>query len=241
MSASHARRFCRIQPGSNRGRRAVQPGPILAAVACNGPHVLQVSSVCVYAPGYNAPCHEDNGHAGEPVGANNGYAWAKRMGERVVQWLPDLDHRVVIVRPSNIYGPRDYVDEKAHVIPALIRKVCTSPTIPTTPILVHGTGDEQREFIYVTDVVDGMLYALAHGEHRGIYNLGSRYVVSIRDLLSAIQGLCATRYRVQYQDGDAGDNRRWSDTTRMDDLGWTAPTRLTDGLQETIAWYRSTL
>lgn len=213
----------------------LQTAPILAAAALGVPHVLQVSSVCVYAPEHNHPAQEAYGHAGEPHPANSGYAWSKRMGERAVAWA-GLSH-AVIVRPSNIYGPRDYFDERAHVIPALIKKALDDETIR-----VNGSGHERREFIYVDDVARGMLVALERGQHGAAYNLGTdgETCVSIRWLLSLIQDATGTRDKnVQFaSDYDPGDPARRSDCAAIRALGWQHEVSLTEGLRRTVEWYR---
>lgn len=219
--------------GENLRLQMVAP---LAAAQMKVPRFLQVSSVCVYAPEHNHPCLEEFGHAGEPVAANAGYSWSKRMGERMAQWA-HLEH-LVIVRPSNIYGPGDYFDDKAHVIPALIKKAL-DPACEA--VHLHGSGTEVREFLYVEDVARGMAHALLHGMPGAVYNLGTngRTAVSIhvlaRQILNAAQ---VQKPIVTHPDADSGDVSRWSDCTRIESLGWRAETELQAGLAETIRWYR---
>jgi len=212
----------------------LQTAPVVAAKAVGVPHFLQVSSVCVYAPEYAEGASEENGQRGEPVAANNGYAWAKRMGERAALWA-DLPHAVV-VRPSNMYGPRDYFDDRAHVIPALIRK-CLEQDV----IRVHGTGNEVREFLYVEDCAQGMLAALEHGGNVGIYNLGTHgeTAINISDLVALIQKATGTEHKpVEFTGGDSGDKARWSDCSLASALlGWQYKIGLEEGLRRTVEWY----
>jgi nucleoside-diphosphate-sugar epimerase len=215
----------------------VQTAPVIAAERAGVQHFLQVSSVCVYSPDHNHPALECNGWAGEPVAANNGYSWAKRMGERAALWSK-IPH-VVIVRPSNLYGPRDHFDDRAHVIPALIRKAMTADDV----ITVNGTGREVREFLHVEDAVRGMVAALERGQHQTIYNLGGQAPISIRDLVALIQQVTDTTDKaVMYSsDYDPGDPGRWSDATAMQrDTGWEAMVDLETGLRGTVDWYRRT-
>lgn len=205
----------------------LQTAPVMAAETAGIPHFLQVSSVCVYGSDANAPAVEDN-IGSEPTAANDGYSWAKRFGERAVQWS-ELKH-AVIVRPSNIYGPRDYYDpDTAHVIPALITKVLSdSPEIE-----IFGTGKEMREFIRVEDVATGMLHALEFGQHKEAYNLGTNgeTTTTIKALLQAIQRAAGTNKPVQFSsEYDPGDNKRWSDCSKMMKLGW----RYTWGLHQGV-------
>lgn len=208
---------------------------VMLAERANIPHFLQVSSVCVYGEDANHPCLEDR-LGGDPTPANAGYSWAKRMGEKIAQWS-SLPH-AVIVRPSNIFGPRDYFDERAHVIPALIKKC-----LEDDPIRVYGTGDERREFIYVSDVARGMMAALEHGGHKQVYNIGTDgdTSISIRLLVKTIQELTGTTAkRVEFTGGESGDLARWSDCDRAHtQLGWQHQVTLREGLEKTIEWYRA--
>ncbi len=198
---------------------------------------LCVSSVCVYAPGYNDPALEINGFKGLPTPANIGYAMAKRMGEMMAVWhAKESGLGTVVVRPSNVFGPYDYFDEKAHVIPALIEKC-----LEEDEIVVNGTGQEYREFIYVEDVARGMMAALARGEAGEVYNLGTsgRTACTIEHLLELIQLECGTEKPVAFSSQfDPGDDRRWSDASKAEqELSWTHDVTLQEGLRRTIEWY----
>lgn len=215
---------------------ALQSIPVQVCADLKVPRFIQVSSVCVYAPEYAAGAVEESGQLGEPVQANNGYAWAKRMGERVALWA-DLPS-VSIVRPSNMYGPRDYFDDKAHVIPALIKKCLTDDVIE-----VHGTGDEVREFLYVEDAARGLLAVAEHGAHRGVYNLGTGGVskTSISNLVKSIQAVTRTLDKpVKFMGGNAGDKERYSNCEKIESLGFLVFEKPMTGLEKTVEWYQST-
>lgn len=211
--------------------------PLSAAVQTGVSRFLQVSSVCVYAPGYNDPAREENGHKGEPTPANAGYSWAKRMGERLARWYAqEKGLHTVIVRPSNIYGPYDYFDERGHVIPNLIKQVLNDKPY----IEVHGDGQTYREFLYSADAASGMAFALAHGQPGEVYNLGTngRTKVNTRHLLTLIEDIIGVKKeRKPVSKGHTGDKERWSDCTKIEALGWKAETTLEDGLKSTIDWY----
>lgn len=211
----------------------LQTIPVMVCEKLGVPHFLQVSSACVYGEDANAPAREDK-LGGEPVGANAGYSWAKRMGERVVQWS-SLKH-AVIVRPSNIYGPGDWYDDKAHVIPKLINGY-----VVRTAKLFDG-GKTIREFIYVEDVVRGMLHALEYGANKERFNLGHGLAISMADLHAMIKDILGTDY-FPFEitsEFDPGDSARFSDKSKMTRLGWQAVTPLYAGLGKTIEAYLGT-
>jgi nucleoside-diphosphate-sugar epimerase len=211
---------------------ALQTRPILAAEYIL-PNFLQVSSACIYGEDANNPAIESN-IGGEPTGANRGYSLAKRIGEEAAR-MSTIPH-VVIVRPSNIFGPRDYFDlETAHVIPALIRKVADKST---PDIEVYGTGREVREFLYVEDAAEGMMAALEHGQHKQAYNLGTNggTKTTISNLVDMIQDIMVDSRPVRYSNAyDPGDSERWADCEKIGEF-WRYRTGLRYGLERTIEW-----
>ncbi|MCP4083146.1 MAG: NAD-dependent epimerase/dehydratase family protein [Planctomycetaceae bacterium] len=210
----------------------LQAVPVAICEHISTPHYLQVSSACVYGADANAPAMERS-LGGEPVEANAGYSWSKRMGERVVEWS-NLKH-AVIVRPSNIYGPGDWYDERAHVIPKLIKGYSEG-----TAKLYSG-GGAIREFIYVEDAVRGMLHALEFGKHKTAYNLGTggKTAVSLLTLHKMIARLLERPLpeSVSEPEFDPGDNSRFSYRSgleKLGKLGWKWETSMMDGLKRTI-------
>jgi nucleoside-diphosphate-sugar epimerase len=216
----------------------LQAIPALAAAKCEVTTFVQVSTVCVYADRFNSPALEVNGHLDEPEPANAGYAWAKRMGERVCSWaFEDSLTTAVVVRPTNMYGPRDYFDEKAHVIPALVRKFLSGDPV----VKVYG-GPQTREFLYVEDAAKGLITVATEGKGGGVYNLGTngRTVSSIHGLALLIKALTRSRAEIEFIiDRPTGDGHRRTDSSKAEALGWKATTLLPDGLASTIEWYKN--
>lgn len=210
--------------------------PLRIAAEYGVKRFLQTSSVCIYAPEYNHPCREENGLIGVPTKENRGYSLAKRMGEYMAKWCAEEGLHTVIVRPSNVYGPYDYFDERAHVIPALIRK-----TVEDEEIIVNGSGKERREFIYSTDVAHGMMAALARGRPGQVYNLGTdgHTCVSIKELAEMIRRIVGVDKPIVFKRMfSGGDEARWSDCTKAyEELGWRASIGLEEGLRRVVRWY----
>ena len=214
----------------------LQTLPLHAAVTYGGAPFLQTSSVCVYGPGQNSTAREFH-FTGEPTAANAGYSYAKRFGETAAKLASSETFRAVIVRPTNAYGVNDYFDRRAHVIPALIKKV-----LYDDEIVVNSSRFVKREFIFADDVAVGMMKALQHGEGGHAYLLGcTGESITIEGLVELIRQLCGMDHKkIVYNETPAGvDEMRFTDcrdTYRA--LKWMPRTALREGLMQVIEWYR---
>lgn len=216
----------------------LQVQPVLVASELQVPHFLQVSSVCIYPFDELTPADDESKTAlyGKPTVANAGYAAAKRMGEAMIKWQGDKLPHAVIVRPSNIYGPGDYLDQKSHVIGAIFSKIMGQDEV----ISLMGSGRESREFLYVQDAVDGMIAAIERGLHGESYNLSTNgsTVVTIKELADMVRFVTGKLKPVVFnQPGNPGDKARWSTGEKaLEHLGFRATTDLQTGLRKMYEW-----
>ena len=198
---------------------------------------LVVSSACVYRRNSTVPTPESEGFIEDPEPSNLGYGWAKRVLElQARMYSEEYGVKIAIVRPFNTYGPRDHFDpEYGHVIPSLIKKA----TEGQDPIVVWGDGTQTRSFIYVTDVVEGMLLALEKYCIADPINIGSDEEVTVDRLARQIVDLAGTRASLQFDfKRPSGQPRRAPNLTKArQKLGFESKIRLQDGLKRTIDWY----
>jgi nucleoside-diphosphate-sugar epimerase len=149
--------------------------------------------------------------------------------------------RAVIFRPHNVYGP-DMGRE--HVIPQFAMRMAdlvagSSRVSEVIDFPIQGTGLETRAFVYISDLVDGVLRILDRGEHLGIYHIGIDVETTIAELAHAVARCFAREIRVipgELQLG--GPLRRCPDITRMRALGYQPRIPLAEGLAATVDWYR---
>jgi nucleoside-diphosphate-sugar epimerase len=147
--------------------------------------------------------------------------------------------RVLIFRPHNVYGP-DMGRE--HVIPQLVERFLglARGTEGPVELPIQGTGRETRSFVFVADLVDGVLRMITTGQHQNIYHIGSDEEVTIEQLVQEI-GRCLGR-EVKVRPGPlqpGGTSRRCPDISKMRALGYQPRVSLSEGLSETIRWYKA--
>jgi GDP-L-fucose synthase len=199
--------------------------------------LLVVSSACVYSPQVSIPTPESEGFLDEPEPTNYGYGWSKRIAELLAKtYSEEHQMKIGIVRPYNAYGPRDDFDPKqSHVIPALIKKVCDGEN----PLVVWGNGSATRSFIYVTDIVRGMLTALEKHPQPDPINLGTTEEINIKNLSQLIIKLSGKSTKIKFDTNKPnGQLRRNCDIKKAKKiLNFKAQVKLTQGLPKVINYY----
>ncbi len=161
------------------------------------------------------------------------YGVAKYCAEQYIGLYNRLHHtRHSIMRLANVYGPRQDPGGEAGVIPIFCRAVLTG-----TPPTVYGDGTQTRDYVHVRDVVRGFLAAAA-APGPGTWNIGTGTEVSVLGLVQIIAAAAGRPVRLEFMPPRAGElQRSVLDVGRAArDLGWTAETRLADGIRDVYTW-----
>ena len=160
---------------------------VLEAARVNGvKDYLYVSSSCVY-PDWDAPVEETLGCEANPEHANEGYGWAKRIGELQARYYArEYGMRIIIARPANLYGPSyDWSNPNPHVIPSLIAQMLSAKK----EIAIWGSGEQTRTFMHERDAARIIIELMEHGESGEAYNLGGEET-RIKSLANILSGHC---------------------------------------------------
>lgn len=208
-----------------------------AARATGVERFLVVSSACVYPKDTTMPSPESEGFKDEPESANAGYGWSKRMKEYLGRaYAEEFDMKIAIARPFNAYGPRDdFFAEYSHVIPGLLQRILAGEN----PLVVWGSGQQTRSFVYATDFAQGLLEVCEKYAVADPLNIGGKEEISIGNLARLIIQLVGAKTEIVFDTSKPdGQSRRTCDTTKAEDkIGFVAKVALADGLKETINWY----
>jgi GDP-L-fucose synthase len=233
------------------GANRANPGRYWFANLAMGANVLEqarlhataklviAGTVCSYPKFAPVPFSENDLWDGYPEETNAPYGVAKKailVGAQAYREQYGLD--AIFVLPSNLYGPRDNFDlETSHVIAALIRKMVESDD----EVVLWGDGSPTREFLYVDDCVDGLVLAAERYDGADPVNLGSAREISIRDLAELIADVTGFQGTITWDTTKPnGQPRRSVDGSRARELfGFEASTPLREGIERTVAWYRS--
>jgi GDP-L-fucose synthase len=237
------------------GANRANPGRYWYANLLMGTHVLEQSrlagvgklvllgTICAYPKFAPVPFREDDLWNGYPEETNAPYGVAKKallVGAQAYREQYGLN--AIYLLPVNLYGPGDNFDlESSHVIPALVRKMIEAQERGDRDVVLWGDGSPTREFLYVEDCAEGIFLAGEHYDGAVPVNLGTGEEISIRKLAELIAEL--TRYEgaiVWDTSKPNGQPRRQLDVSRAEELfGFRAGTRLREGIERTVAWYRA--
>lgn len=171
--------------------------------------------------------------------------WGVGGMKRYIEQLALFYHKVYgmkigIVRPTNIYGPHDkFDDDKSHVLPALIKRALKKED----PYVVWGDGHTVRDFIYVDDFVDDLLDILNRYCACDPLNVSSGTSITIREAVKVILEACGHRITPQYDETKPNAiPYRMLNTIKFEAIfGKKKKTPFEEGIQKTVAWYRSLL
>lgn len=174
-------------------------------------------------------------------GADDGYAWSKRMSEFSAQlWSRQYGVKVAVARPGNVYGPRDHFENgRARVIPNFIRQALTGDG----PIVIWGSGEQVRSFLYVEDLARGLLDLTEKHAAADPVDFAGTQEISLRDLASLIVRLSGRTVDVVCDTNrPSGPERRRAASDKAERLlGFRPLVPLETGLSRTIDACRTTL
>jgi len=183
------------------------------------------SSAAVYGGRVTVPTHES-----APGVPDSPYGLEKATVERYLAWLHASEGLpAVAARFFNVFGPRqDPSSPYSGVLSILSRAVREG-----RPFVVHGDGQQSRDFVYVADVVSA-LSTLSHDDRAvgGTFNVGTGCEASLNDVVATVQDVARRRLEVQHGPPRSGDIRRSvADADAIRELGWAPRWTLQEGLE----------
>ena len=170
--------------------------------------------------------------------------WTKLYIEKMSELFASLGNtKHTVFRHSNAYGPHDKFDlERSHVFGATITKVMTAN--PGDSISVWGTGEEERDLLYVSDVARFIERAIDRQENPfELVNIGYGSSISIGDLVQKIIGASGKDLRIKYDSTKPTVKTKVAlDFSKAEEIfGWRPKTSLEEGIKKTMSWYEANI
>jgi len=206
--------------------------------------LLFLGSSCIYPKFCEQPIKEEMLLTSELEPTNEAYAIAKIAGVKMCYYYQrQYGRKYISAMPTNLYGPGDnYHPENAHVIPALLRRFHEAKESGAAEVVIWGSGQVQREFLYVDDLAKACVLLLDSYFEPMHVNIGSPDEVTILELAKLIKEVVGFRGEIVLDRSKPdGTPRKKCDLSRISKLGWQATTSLKEGLSLSYEDFKRTL
>jgi len=204
---------------------------------------VAIGTVCAYPKFTPVPFKEEDLWNGYPEETTAPYGLAKKMLLVQAQaYRQQYGFNAIYLLLVNLYGPGDNFDPKdSHVIVALIKKCIDAVESGEDKIVVWGTGQASREFLYVEDAAEGIVLATEKYDKPEPLNIGAGFEIKIRDSVGLIVELTGFQGRIEWDTTKPdGQPRRCLDVSKAErELGFKAKTAFRGGLKQTVEWHKN--
>lgn len=221
----------------------IETNVIQAAHLAGVEQLVFLGSSCIYPKFAPQPIKEDALLTGPLEPTNEWYAVAKIAGIKLCQaYRRQYGRRYISIMPCNLYGLNDNFDlSTSHVLPALIRKFHAAKAAGKTEVVVWGTGTPMREFLYVDDLADAVVFLMDRYDGSEPINCGAGSDVSIRQLAETVGRVAGFEGKLVFDTSKPdGTPRKLMDSSRLAALGWRPKTGLEEGIREVYRWFAQT-
>ena len=199
-----------------------------------------LGSSCIYPKFASQPLKEEYLLTDSLEPTNEWYAVAKISGVKACQAIRNQYGKdYVSLMPTNLYGYFDNFDlNSSHVLPAMLRKFHESKVNGNSAVKLWGSGTPMREFLFVDDMADAVVFALENKLSRYLYNIGTGRDITIKELAKTIQSVVGHEGEIIWDESKPnGTPRKLLDVSKMKELGWCYSTELTEGIKKTYQWF----
>lgn len=198
--------------------------------------LLFLGSSCIYPKFSPQPIQEESLLTGMLEPTNEYYAIAKIAGIKMCEgYRKQYGCNYISCMPTNLYGPGDnYHPMFSHVIPAMIQRFHKAKLNKEEEVVIWGTGNPLREFLYVDDLADACIFLMKNYNEIQTINVGSGLEVSIKEVAEEIKMVTGFNGRIRFDTTKPdGTPRKLLDSSKIHSLGWTHKTDISEGLSIT--------
>ncbi|MBL94867.1 MAG: GDP-L-fucose synthase [Alphaproteobacteria bacterium MarineAlpha3_Bin5] len=234
-----------IQANQDRPGEFIYDNAMMAINVINSARLFSVEkllilgSSCIYPRLAKQPMVEKELLTGSLEPTNESYAIAKIAALKLGQaFRRQYGCDIISAIPANLYGPGDkFHPDDGHVIPGLISRI-EEKKLRGGTLVIWGTGKPQRDFLFVDDAADALVFLMKKYSDEAEINIGSGNVCSIAELVEILSEIMdfsgPTRFDLEKPDGMP---LKQLDISRLTQLGWSSKKSLLDGLKATYRWY----
>ena len=199
-----------------------------------------LGSSCIYPKFAPQPLKEEYLLTDSLEPTNEWYAIAKISGVKTCEAIrKQYGKDYVSLMPTNLYGIHDNFDlNTSHVLPAMLRKFHEAKNNNNSLVTLWGSGRPMREFLFVDDLAEAVVFALENKLPEYLYNVGSGIELTIKELAETIQNVVGHSGEIIWDSSKPdGTPRKLMDVSKMHSLGWEHKINLEDGIRKTYQWF----
>ncbi len=206
--------------------------------------LLYLGSSCIYPKHADQPINEESLLSGKLEPTNEPYAISKIAGITMCDsYRRQYGSDFISAMPTNLYGPNDNFDlETSHVFAALMRKIHEAKLDDSDSVTIWGSGKPKREFLFVNDLADALVFLMDNFSEPGPINVGTGQDLSIHELAKLLSDVIGYTGDFVFDTSKPdGTPRKLLDVNRIRSLGWSAKTSLEEGIHITYRWFLDNL
>ncbi|PAF46806.1 GDP-fucose synthetase [Helicobacter sp. 12S02634-8] len=230
---------------------AIQNNVIYNAYRYGVKKLLFLGSSCIYPKNAPQPIKESYLLTSELEYTNEPYAIAKIAGLKMCEAF-NLQYgcNFIAVMPTNLYGQNDNFDpETSHVLPALIAKFHQAKLSGSPSVLLWGSGEPRREFLYSLDMAEACVYIMENIDFKDLIistqeiknthiNIGYGSDISIKELALLIQDIIGYDGEIVFDTSKPdGTYQKLLDSSKLNAMGFKPKTTLKEGIKKVYDWY----
>jgi len=222
----------------------IETNIIHAAHQADVKKLLFLGSSCIYPKLAIQPMAEDALLTGPLEPTNEWYAIAKIAGIKLCQaYRRQYGRNFISAMPTNLFGAGDRYDlQQGHVVAALIMKIAAAKHNGLDSVELWGTGTPKREFLFVDDLADGLVFLMKHYSGEPHVNVGTGKEMTIHELANRIATVANWQGRFTFDTSKPdGTPRKVMDVSKLAAMGWMAATPFDDAIKSTYQAYLESL
>jgi GDP-L-fucose synthase len=199
-----------------------------------------LGSSCIYPKLAPQPLKEEYLLTDSLEPTNEWYAIAKITGVKACEAIrKQFQKDYVSLMPTNLYGTHDNFDlNSSHVLPAMIRKFHEAKNNNNSDVMLWGSGTPMREFLFVDDMAEAVVYAIENELPEYLYNIGTGEDLTIKELAETVQQVVGHEGNLVWDRSKPdGTPRKLMDISKMHNLGWKHKIDLKQGIEKTYVWF----
>jgi len=202
--------------------------------------LLYLGSSCIYPKFADQPIIEDALLSGKLEPTNEPYAISKIAGLKMCDsYRKQYGCDFVSAMPTNLYGPNDNFDSvTSHALAGLMRRIHEAKDNQSQSVVVWGTGRPRREFLYIDDLADALVFLMEEYSAEGPINVGTGNDLSIREIAELLCQVIGYHGALEFDSSKPdGTPRKLLDVSKITSLGWRSKIPIEEGIRITYQWF----